>query len=86
MDMIMAYAAGHQAMTKALGGLGSSEEDTAEQMAEAIEAALLQLAQDRDALRGAALALADRMEAGSRMAGQAITELLAEVVALRARG
>lgn len=86
METIMAYAAGHQVMTKALGGLGSSEEDTAEQMAEAIEAALLQLAQDRDALLGAALALADRMEAGSRMAGQAINELLAEVVELRARG
>jgi hypothetical protein len=86
MEWIMSYAAGHQAMTKALGGLGSSEEDTAEQMAEAIEAALLQLAQDRDALRGAALALADRMEAASRMAGQAINELLAEVVELRARG
>lgn len=86
MDAIMAYAAGHQTMAEALAAHGHSEEDTPEMLAEAIEAALLQLAQDRDALRGAALALADRMEAGSRLAGQAITELLAEVVALRARG
>lgn len=86
MEAIMSYAAGHQAMAQAIADLGHSEDDTAEMLAEVIEVTLLQLAHDRDALRGAALALADRIEGESRSAGQAITELLAEVVALRARG
>lgn len=74
MELIKRHMAGHDAMCDALAKHGHSEEDTPDQMAEAIEAVLLTLAYDPHALRGAAMALADRIEAESRLAGRLIAD------------